>query len=261
LLSICQVAGDKGHERSTIAALPAQRDDVKEVVEFLPHASLDDIAGLRAAVLAGKQPETSGEYTVLLDIGVEPLISWQELAAELKSLDTRDPAWAVAIGQTDARDVNSTAVVLHNALPLPWFSHTGNLRELALQLCTVATRLGYGSHLLKSGWKRNKNMNPSLVDQRAATDREEQRIRTCQEQDWAPTTCTVLYWGTSDWRRVWSTARSMVILQDPHYGEVRKLLAQRAGRWEIVVWLIVPFLKRLDDMRWWRKNWRLRCGF
>jgi hypothetical protein len=205
--------------------------------------------------------DAAGKYVLLIDSGVSLQGSLDELLAELDSLGKSNPLWAVAVGKVEVWDVAPVAIVLRNAGPLPTARRAEGLGELALQLCTVAARLGYGSHLLKSGWKRNKDMNPSLVDQRAVTDREEQRIRACQEQDWAPTTCTVLYWGTSDWRRVWSTARSMVILQAPHYGEARKLLAQRAGRWEIVVWLIVPFLKRLDDMRWWRKNWRLRCGF
>lgn len=261
LLSVCYVAGDKERQRNTAVALPVQWDNIEGVVEFLPYTDLGDRRGLPPAALAEKWPTISGQYTVFLDAGVEPLSSWQELATELRGLDTREPAWAVAIGRIEARGMTALAVVLRTAHPLPRFSHTGNLRELALQFCAIAARLGYGSHSLNCEWKRNKDSIFSHWAACAQTDREAQRIREYQEKDHAPTTCTVLYWGSSVWRRAWSIARSQVILKDEHYLEAQDLLAQRAGRLAALVRLMVPFLKRIDDLHWWSSNWRTRCGF
>ena len=220
-----------------------------------PDAAHDD------APLMKHLRRASGKYILLLDCGMSLNTSLSKLLSDLEVLDNSLPKWAIAFGQSDVIPSHSVPVVLRSSMGVPLPRYAADFPELVIQLRAVAGRLGHEVHPFRCEWTDASHHKSTEYPTQCGSSLEVGRVRSYQRRDCWPTTCTVLYWGPSVWRKVWSIARSISMLENRHYTESRKMLEQRAGRWRLLAGLLVPVFKRIDDLRWWRINWRTRCGF
>ena len=150
------------------------------------------------------------------------------------------------------------------------------------ELCDVARRLGYGSYVIDFMIRHDSKGNLDK-DFYLSKKHLEEKYRTYRAVDGIATTCTQLCWSESFFRKMFSLAHAMILLElydHPQAGEAGRIMLKLfaptlPGR---LVCLPAKFLFSLPeimrsfykkrvriafwrfrrDLQWWSRNWKSR---
>ena len=235
-----------------------------------------------------------GEHLLVVHQDVRFLHSAGELLERIREVSSIDPMWAVLGNAGKSRDnmlagpiamEDPTGILRHGPFPqavesldenfliikrasgvVPSADLTG-FHFYGLDACQVARRLGFRSYVIDfmvyhgSAGKIDAGFYEAMrrVEKKYADLREPQTLAT---------TCCVVCWDASFWKRCQAMTQNYLILRDaPHQKEGRALALRMGVRGLPLfpLFLGVSLMKRLLHMRglrqqsdWWRKNWRTR---
>jgi hypothetical protein len=260
VFSVCCIVSD-GEVYGKMRRLFAEQGFDSSLCEFLVCDNCEGNEFGAFEAVRSFMREAKGRYVVIAHQDVYPLDRAEKLIAKIEALQICHPTWGVignagTGGESGAGGARSLAtpgetcgisppvvrvdsldenlLIVRNGTGITVSSDLEGFHFYGFDICSVASRLGYSSHVLDFPWWHE---SMGTIDKAFFETRErlQQKLRLVHSSYSGRTTCASLYWGESVWGDFGADYGTMRLLEReaPRTDEARRIFMRlvAAKRW------------------------------
>ena len=223
-----------------------------------------------------------GKYIIILHQDAFPLESSNKLLERISELERHDPDWGIIgnAGKPDDRSIHGffsietytqvyriqhpfikvqvideNVIIIKNGLGITVSGDIGGYHFYGFDISSVATRLGYSVYVIDFLWAHHSDgtIDESFINSHSKV---EEKMKNYHRFSRAATTCTLLYWGESDFQAMLTKMKAlyMIDIVEVHQRAYALMLSNSRKKW----WYF-PFLYRIFYSGIIAKKVRIAC--